>query len=435
MKIKKICQPFFTAVLFIFLLTNTGCESNHTTSETGLNLFNLTHLDHLYEEVVIDGKEMAIIHIYCEYPDYRWVDAADEGIACVDDVARAAVVYLRHFEISGEESSLHKAQKLLEFCRYMQADDGLFYNFIFTDHTINRHGETSFKSLGWWSVRAIWALAEGFRVYQQRDSSYAALLQTQIQKTFTHIDTLLERYPEVDIINGFKVPKWLLYHSAADATSELMLGLTAYVKAAGDSTAMRYIKTFAEGLLQMQVGDREHFPYGMFLSWRNVWHGWANGQTQALAYMSQVVHNETFQNAAMKEASYFYPYWIGSGFPREYKLVRADSFGVESKQRFAQIAYNLRPAVVGALKLYDLTKDEKYARLAGELATWFFGNNPAQAQMYDAETGRGFDGILSETEINRNAGAESTIEALYSILEVEANPIASKYLHDYINSK
>jgi hypothetical protein len=58
------------------------------------------------------------------------------------------------------------------------------------------------------------------------------------------------------------------------------------------------------------------------------------------------------------------------------------------------------------------------------LTAWFFGNNPAAMQMYDPKTGRGFDGILSATEINRNAGAESTIEALYAILEVEANATA-----------
>ena len=52
--------------------------------------------------------------------------------------------------------------------------------------------------------------------------------------------------------------------------------------------------------------------------------------------------------------------------------------------------------------------------------------------MYDPETGRCFDGILSETEINKNSGAESTIEALYAILEIEANPVAKKKLAHYM---
>jgi hypothetical protein len=84
--------------------------------------------------------------------------------------------------------------------------------------------------------------------------------------------------------------------------------------------------------------------------------------------------------------------------------------------------------------LYELTQEERFAELAGELATWFLGNNPANQKMYDPETGRCFDGILSESAINRNSGAESTIEALYSILEVEANPIARRRLERYLSS-
>ncbi|MCH7756119.1 hypothetical protein IH970_13495, partial [candidate division KSB1 bacterium] len=125
------------SLLSVFLLSFIGCQ-NHVPAPADLKLVNLAHLNHLYENVVIDGKEMGIIHIYSEYPDYAWVDAHNEGIACVDDVARATVVYLRHFEITGDTTSLKRARKLLDFCLYMQAEDGQFYNFIYADHSINR---------------------------------------------------------------------------------------------------------------------------------------------------------------------------------------------------------------------------------------------------------------------------------------------------------
>jgi hypothetical protein len=48
--------------------------------------------------------------------------------------------------------------------------------------------------------------------------------------------------------------------------------------------------------------------------------------------------------------------------------------------------------------------------------------------MYDPATGRCFDGISDSTRINRNSGAESTIEALYTLLEIEQYPLARKYL-------
>jgi len=421
------------SLLSVFLLSFIGCK-NHASEQVDLKLVNLAHLNHLYEDVVIGGKEMGIIHIYSEYPDYAWVDAHNEGIACVDDVARAAVVYLRHFEITGDTTSLKRARKLLDFCLYMQAEDGQFYNFIYADHSINREGETSFKSFGWWAARGVWALGEGYRIHQELDPEYAETLKRHLEKTYTHIDTLLTHYPEVEDFDGFKAPKWLLYNSAADATSELMLGLAAFARVSGDPKVKDYLKTFAMGLMEMQSGDKDTFPYGLFLSWKNVWHGWGNSQTQALAQASKVIQDKEIQQAAVREASSFYPHWMERGFPRELEFVFEDTIRAKKVTQFDQIAYAVRPAVVGSLMLYELTQEDGFAELAGELATWFFGNNPANQQMYDPETGRCFDGILSESEINRNSGAESTIEALYSILEVEANPIASRKLERHLSS-
>ena len=62
--------------------------------------------------------------------------------------------------------------------------------------------------------------------------------------------------------------------------------------------------------------------------------------------------------------------------------------------------------------------------MAQQLASWLAGNNPAGQQMYDPETGRCFDGIGTETEINRNSGAESTIEALLILQAIYNHPVA-----------
>lgn len=400
-----------------------------------LRLTNLTHLNHLYQEVTIGGQPMAIIHIYSEYPDYQWVDDSDEGIACVDDAARAAVVYLRHFEVTGDTTSLWRARKLIDFCRYMQAEDGLFYNFIFADHSINRDGHTSFKSLGWWAARGVWALGEGCRVFRDRDPAYARRLQQHVQKTFAHLDTLLQHYPAMDTINGFNVPRWLLYNSAGDATSELVLGLAAYYRAMNDPRVKTYLEKFGEAFVAMQLGDENHFPFGAMLSWQDLWHGWANGQTQALATIAALVQREDFLAVAKREAEFFFPYLQQENFPREMQFARdGNQIHATKTERYSQIAYALRPMIVGALRLAESTNDPHFAELAADLAQWFFGKNAAQAQMYDPKTGRGFDGILSEKEINRNAGAESTIEALYAILELEANPVARQKLYEKMES-
>jgi hypothetical protein len=114
---------------------------------------NLTHLNFLVEDVDIAGQPMAITHIYSEYPRYEWVDASGEGIAAVDDAARAALVYLDDYEYTHDSASLDKARRLLNFVLYMQAEDGQFYNFILDRAgTINQTGNTSFKTSGWWAT-------------------------------------------------------------------------------------------------------------------------------------------------------------------------------------------------------------------------------------------------------------------------------------------
>ena len=401
-----------------------------------LRLTNLAHLNSLYEEIKIAGQPMAIIHIYSEYPDYKWVDAGNEGIACVDDAARAAVVYLRHFEVTGDTASLHRARRLIDFCRHLQADDGQFYNFIFADHSINREGRTSYKSFGWWAARGVWAMGEGYRVFRDRDPAYASLLQQHVQKTFVHLDTLLQRYPTIDEVNGFKAPRWLLYNSAGDATSELVLGLSAYHRASKDPRVKSYLEKFGEAFLAMQLGDEKNFPFGAMLSWQNIWHGWANGQTQALASIARPLSRDDFCAAAKLEAEFFFAHLQKERLPRAMQFARDGAqIYVAKMERYPQIAYALRPMIVGALRVAESTGFQRFAEEAAELAQWFFGDNPAKAHMYDPATGRGFDGILSETEINRNAGAESTIEALYSILEVEANPVARKVLYQKLGSE
>ncbi len=97
-------------------------------------------------------------------------------------------------------------------------------------------------------------------------------------------------------------------------------------------------------------------------------------------------------------------------------------------RRFEQIAYGVRGVALGLIELYNATQDERYAKLAGLAASWFTGNNVAGVAMYDPETGRGYDGIQGPNEVNFNAGAESTIEALYTLQEIEQNPPAREWL-------
>ncbi len=55
--------------------------------------------------------------------------------------------------------------------------------------------------------------------------------------------------------------------------------------------------------------------------------------------------------------------------------------------------------------------------------------------MYFPKTGICYDGINSKEEINKNSGAESTIEALLSLLEISKNPRAMNEVEMYQSKK
>ena len=84
---------------------------------------------------------------------------------------------------------------------------------------------------------------------------------------------------------------------------------------------------------------------------------------------------------------------------------------------------------VGLIRLYEATGKQEYLVMAGLAASWLLGNNAAGQPMYDPSTGRCYDGIRDSTTINKNSGAESTIEALGTLQEVEHYDLARSFIH------
>jgi hypothetical protein len=388
-------------------------------------LVNFSHLEHLTEQITLDGKTVLIVHIYANYPGYAWVDAKEsgpEGIACVDDAARAAVLYLRDYELNKHPASLLRARGLLDFVMTMQAPDGEFWNFIFADHSINRDGRTSFKSFGWWAARGVWSLGLGCRVFRDVDTVYASRLRSAVERALPHVDSLLLEYGKTEQSSGFVTPRWLLFETGADATSELMMGLVEYYRITPSPHLCQMIKRLADGLVMMQDGDIGAAPYGLHRSWRTMWHMWGNGQTQVLAMAGREFGDSTLINSARREADGYYTRLLIEGLQKEVDLANP-----AKRVEYEQIAYGIRPMTVGLLRLYDGTGNAAYLHLAGLGASWLFGNNALGVAVYDSATGRGYDGLRSASELNLNSGAESTIEALLTLVELQAYPEALKY--------
>ena len=409
--------------MILAIALTAGCGSGNQ-SPSKVNWLNFRHLEHLYEPIQMNHRTVGIVHIYSEAPDYRWVNAPGEGMACVDDAARAVVLYLRQYRFTRDETYFQKSQSLLRFVLAMQAPNGLFYNFLLPDGSINKTRRNSVNRLDFWTARAVWALGEGYSILKNGHPALADSLRESLERVLPVVQKLAENYPKTEIVSGKPYPTWLINRYAADATSELLLGLLPYEKATGDSDVRGVLEKFSAGLMAMQEGNWRRAPYGAHLSYPDIWHGWGNAQTEVLSRIGKGLGLPEAMASAKKEADWFFSRLLIDGWLSQ--ILVGDSVRVDT---FPQIAYEVRTVTLGLLNVYRATGDKKYAILAGLAGSWLFGNNPAEKPMYDPTTGRCFDGIESRDKVNLNSGAESTIEALLVLQAVQSNPTSEPYLH------
>ena len=427
----KINRIIFPAALFILVMWFPFVNEN-----AQQKLVNTGHLNNLYEEIYVGGKELGIIHIYCEYPDYKLVGDSDEGISCVDDVARAAIFYMNHSWQYNDSLASHKAAKLIEFILHMQSENGFFYNFIFADYSINKTHQNSIAQANWWSWRALWALTESYSFFKTSDKDLSCRIKSSIEKVVAAIKNNFRHEKTFVDLNGFNRPAWLPNQYASDQAALIVITLSKYKSLFADDSVLTLINDFCEGIMSMQEGSEKEFPYHAFMSWENSWHAWGNSQAYSLLCAYEITGNNKYLKAATNEINYFYKYLLREKFFNEFSIKKENGKTVlDSENKFSQIAYGIRPMVYASLKAAELTNDKTYSLLAAEIATWFFGNNPANAKMYFEQTGICFDGIVNEKEVNKNSGAESTIEALLTILSIEGDSRASCKLNEMIKEK
>jgi len=173
------------------------------------------------------------------------------------------------------------------------------------------------------------------------------------------------------------------------------------------------------------AGTAENAPWGARLDGPEAkWHAWGARSTEALATAAVVLKRPDFAEAARREADALWSRFLLAG------QVASEVSRDGTSKWYPQIAYGIGPVVEGFLALADAVGDPRYAVFAGLAAGWFVGANPAGVQMYDEKSGRTFDGIdgPSPVKVNRNAGAESTIEALLALQRVTSSPEAAEYV-------
>ncbi len=371
----------------------------------GINVeLDLGHLEFLRDEFDIEGSVEAGYWIYADrQPDgsYRHAQAPGEGVTCVDDVARAAILYLRLFEKSADESHYLKAREALDFLLAMQDVDGDFFNFIFADGKINRNGPTSRKGGNWWAARGLWALSTGAWVLSQRDPSYSMELARASHKAFR----VLLNYERDGLIQGY-----------TDISSVALLGAVELYRISNDLEVLNFIKRCSGSLRSKLITDNDSIFRGLVdenAPQENVphWHGWGSRQLEALAMTALALEDDellglaadAFKDGAMLLLSTG-PVYSLSGFV----------------QLFPQIAYAAEAAISTGYTLFSITNDREIATITALLGSWFIGLNSLGQSMI-GPNGEGYDG-MEFSHINRNAGAESTISMLLSLERLSRLP-------------
>jgi hypothetical protein len=424
--------------LYVLGMSLTAC-SKKTAAQTlpvvvDTELVNTGHLDRLYTPVAFpDGIPAAGIFIYSQYPNYTPVDAPGEGYTCVDDVSRAALVYLRLARFSSDTAVRSKVDRLLQFILEMQSPNGYFFNFVMTSGQINAYGPTSINTPNWWSWRALQALTEAAPALANANPALYTKIETAINKLVAQIKTDMVSLPQTTTVaDGITIPGWLPAGSATDQSAVLIQGLINYCATTPDPVISSYIRKLADGIVLMQQGDPAHFPYAAFLSWSNTWHAYGNVQAYALMLAGGFLHDTSYAGRAMAEIDNFYPSLLQNGYRVDFTISEnAGVYQTLSQDSYAQIAYGIEPMVFAAAEAFKETGQQKYADLAGHLAAWLLGANDGGIVMYSPATGVCFDGLSAGGNANLNSGGESTIEALLALEKVEEYPSVRTALNKY----
>jgi len=349
-----------------------------------------------------------------------------QGAYDADDISRAAVVYLQHWVQFGDRHSRDEAYQLLRGLTYLQTvsgpDAGNVVLWMQPDGSLNPtptpadSPNPSDSGASYWLARTIWALGEGYANFRRTDPAFAAFLQQRLDLAIGALDReVLTSYGQFQLSNGLRVPAWLITGDA-DASSEAVLGLAAYVQAGGGAAARTALAQLADGIADMGSGTASTWPYGAILpsvTSRSEWHPWAAQMPTALVAAAAALQEPGLLSAAVADTAVFTPHLLTATGP--------DNLWGPAPDDSSQIAYGAGARVLAVLAVAAATHSSGLRQLAGIAASWFFGQNPAGIATYNPATGATDDGINANGTVNLNSGAESTIFGLLTMEALDAN--------------
>lgn len=294
-------------------------------------------------------------------------DRGHEGVACVDDAARALVLLCDLWTATRAPVVGAWAGALLEFVLSMQDRDGRFVNFISDwSGTRNEAGPTSLAGGCFWQARGVRGLARAALAFDDErawggvERGVAHLRREPVAASIRAVHILTA----VDLLRAGRMPE--LRADLVAWTAELVL-------------------CRRDGILFDDPDQREP-------------HLWAHVQEAALAEAGAYLGRDDLVQVARESALRYLAPLIDSAFD----LPTVQPYGVAS-------------ALFGVEKLAAVTGERRFTELSERARAWFDGRNPAGRPVYDRVAGRVGDGIDAGV-LNDHSGAESNIAAAQALL-------------------
>ncbi len=292
-----------------------------------------------------------------------------EGVACVDDAARACVLLIKLWAATGNDALKGWADGLFDFVLWMHAGDGRWHNFVYDWHgTRNTEGPTSAAGVNFWQARATYALAEA-NLHFDQDCARAVLTEALASAASASCPS------DVRAIHAMSV--LVLLQQAPDPW--LSMHLAAWCDELAECSR--------DGMLMNSPDERDR-P-----------HLWGHVQEAVLADASVVLGRKDLRALAVASADAVFAEVIESGFD----LPHVHSYDVQS-------------AVFVMDRLAAVTGERRYGELARKARDWFDGRNPAGAVIFDRVAGRVADG-LDDGRLNDRSGAEANISAGLALID------------------
>jgi hypothetical protein len=301
----------------------------------------------------------------------RAAQAGYEGVACVDDAARALELYCDLWTATASPWVRRWCEGLLDFVLAMQGADGRWHNFIRDwEGTPNHEARTSVAGGGFWQARALLAVARAGQIFEDD-----ARIEDSLNRGLPHI------------IEATDVP--------ADVRALHIRTALTLLESGDDRGLIDEVALWSDEVAGCCDGDR-------LMNSADEWgapHLWGHIQEGVLADAGVRLGRQDLIATACRSAELVFRAVVMSGFDLE----RAQPYDVAS-------------AVYVLTRIAAVTGTPAYATLAGMARSWFDRRNAAGQPVYDRRAGRVSDGV-DGGRVSDNSGAEANIVGAQALFD------------------